>query len=278
MTQKTLIFFFLPLLAVFFTGCGSEPDMANYRPQMYHGAADPLFDTPVVRADSSPIHSDRYGYRSGTRDERGHRPGPKNFRTVIIDAGHGGRDPGATVAGITEKSLALDVAKRLKRELSGKFRVVLVRKGDYFVELDDRVRYTKRYNNAILVSIHLNHGTSRYLRGPESYYFRVDSYSLAKRLQKNLATVSPRTSSRGLVRRRLRLTRNPEIPSVLVELGYLSNGTDRALLQQSSYRQKLAAAMANAIENQNRYGDQGMGALPPPLDRPLSRPTDRTEL
>jgi len=249
--------------------CSSEPlpESSRYY-NTYYGKPDPYYGY------QAPAASTRYG----TRDSRGHGAGPSKFRTVIIDAGHGGRDPGAVVNGVTEKSLAMDVAKRLRSELYGQFRVVFLRNGDYYVDLDKRVRATKPYSNAILVSIHLNHGRSSYLRGPETYYFRVDSYSLAKRLQRNMAAVSPRESSRGLVRRRLRLTRNPEIPSVLLELGYLSNSSDRALLMSSSYRQKMAAAIAKAIKDQNAYGDSGMGRLPAPLNRPLSRPGDRSEL
>lgn len=215
---------------------------------------------------------------SYTKSIRGHQPGPKNFRTVIIDAGHGGHDSGAKVAGVAEKTLALDVARRIKRQLDGSFKVVFIRNGDYFVDLDDRVKATKKFNDAILLSIHLNHGTAQNLRGPETFYFRVDSFSLAKRIQNNLAAVSPAERSRGLTRRRLRLTRNPEIPCVLVELGYLSNASERRLLKKSSYRERLAKAVAKAVKTQNKIGDSGMGKLPAPLNRPLSRPTDKSEL
>jgi N-acetylmuramoyl-L-alanine amidase len=73
-------------------------------------------------------------------DKWGHRPGPKGFHTVIIDAGHGGKDSGAISrsTGAQEKDLALDTAQRLQRQLSGKVKVVMMRKGDSFIELDDR--------------------------------------------------------------------------------------------------------------------------------------------
>lgn len=93
-----------------------------------------------------------------------------------------------------------------------------------------------------------------------------------------MAAVSPIDKSRGLVRRRLRLTRNPQIPCVLVELGYLSNSSERALLSQSSYRDRMASALASAIKTQKRSGDSGMGKLPAPLNRPLSRPSDTSSL
>lgn len=216
--------------------------------------------------------------KAKTKSPLGHNPGPQNFRTVIIDAGHGGRDPGATVAGVNEKSLALDVARRLQKKLKGSFKTVMLRNRDSFISLDGRVSKTHKYDDAILISIHLNHLNSSSVRGPETYYFRVDSYSLAKRAQRAMEAVSPRENGRGLVRRRLRLTRNPQIPSILVELGYLSNYSERQLLTQSSYREKMASALAKALIDQKKYGDKGMGKLPAPLNRPLSRPSDSSSL
>ncbi|MEJ6571283.1 MAG: N-acetylmuramoyl-L-alanine amidase [Akkermansiaceae bacterium] len=175
------------------------------------------------------------GGTSLKQDYWGHRPGPKGFRTVIIDAGHGGRDSGATANGHQEKDLALDAAKLLKKELSGEFRVVLVRSRDKFVDLDRGVSLANRYSSAVLVSMHYNSSRSSRTRGPETYYWRVDSYSLAKRIQRNLTRASHgRQRSLGLVRRRLRLTRNPSIPCVLVELGYLSSGFRGTLVTQPS--------------------------------------------
>jgi N-acetylmuramoyl-L-alanine amidase len=211
------------------------------------------------------------------RSELGNRPGPRGFRTVVIDAGHGGSDSGA-VSGTTgdqEKTLTLDTARRVQAELGGAFRVVQMRTDDTFVDLDERVVRATRGGD-VLVSIHFNSGPS-YLRGPETFYWRVDSYSLAKRLQQRLAGVTPGETSRGLVRRRLRLTRNPSIPCVLVECGYLSNPAEARLCASPAYRQQLARAIAGAIRDQAASGDAGMGPLPRHIDAPLSRATDARE-
>jgi N-acetylmuramoyl-L-alanine amidase len=216
---------------------------------------------------------------SSGRDVWGHRPGPKNFKTVIIDAGHGGKDPGAVSrhTGQREKDLALDTALRIRKELSGDFKTILMRSDDSFIDLDDRVIRANPYGDAILISIHYNSGPS-HLRGPETYYWRVDSHGLATRFQRGMEAVSPAEfANRGLVRRRLRLTRNPEIPCVLLEGGYLSHPEESRLIATPEYRQKLASSIASAIRTQAAIGDAGTGPLPRPIYAPPSRPTDSPE-
>jgi len=213
------------------------------------------------------------------RDEWGHRPGPKGFKTVILDAGHGGSDPGAVSrhTGRKEKDLNLDMARRIRSELGGSFHTILMRRGDEFIDLDDRVVRANRYGGAVLVSIHFNSGAS-HLRGPETYYWRVDSHGLAVRLQRAMSAASPAEhGNRGLVRRRLRLTRNPQIPCVLIECGYLSHPAESRLIDNPAYRQKLAAAIAQAIRSQAAIGDAGTGPLPRPIYAPPSRPSDAPE-
>lgn len=215
---------------------------------------------------------------SSGRDYWGHRPGPKNFKTVIIDAGHGGKDPGAVSPHTCdkEKDLTLDMAKRIKAELGG-FKTILLRDHDHFIELDDRVALANKRGDAVLISVHFNSGPS-HVRGPETYYWRVDSHGLATRLQRSMSAASPaEENNRGLVRRRLRLTRNPEIPCVLLEGGYLSNAAESRQIGGAAYRQKLASGIAAAIRTQAAIGDAGTGPQPRPINAPPSRPTDAPE-
>jgi N-acetylmuramoyl-L-alanine amidase len=208
--------------------------------------------------------------------EYGDRAGPRGFRTVVLDAGHGGHDSGAIspVTRAYEKHLALAITKKVEAQLRPSFRVVNTRTTDVFLPLDDRVALANRYPGAVLVSIHLNQ-TYGGVTGPETYWWRTDSYSLARRVQQNLAAVSPIDSgNRGLVRRRLRLTRNTYIPSILVECGYLSSRSEAPLLQQNAYQDKLAKAIAEAIKATAAYGDSGMGPIPSPIYAPPSEPTD----
>ncbi len=216
---------------------------------------------------------------SAGRDEWGHRPGPKGFKTVVIDAGHGGKDSGAVSrhTGQKEKDLVLDTAKRIRAELSRDFKVIMLRTDDTFIDLDERVALANRHGDAILITMHYNAGPSS-IRGPETYYWRVDSHGLATRIQRAMREVSPvESGNRDLVRRRLRLTRNPEIPCVLLEGGYLSNPAEANLIADPAYRQKLAVAIASAIRTQSAIGDAGTGPLPRPIYAPPSRPTDAPE-
>ncbi|HVJ44841.1 MAG TPA: N-acetylmuramoyl-L-alanine amidase [Luteolibacter sp.] len=237
-----------------------------------------LAGTALLVSCGTPSSGPTSGGSSSGRDYWGHRPGPKGFRTVVIDAGHGGKDSGAVSrhTGQKEKDLTLDMAKRIQGELGG-FRTILMRSRDEFVDLDDRVKFANRYGDAILISMHFNSGPSG-IRGPETYYWRVDSHGLAVRFQNAMEGVSPSESgNRDLVRRRLRLTRNPEIPCVLLEGGYLSNSSEANLIKDSGYRQKLAKAIAGAIKTQAAIGDAGTGPLPRPINAPMSRPTDSPE-
>lgn len=215
------------------------------------------------------------GRSSSGLDEWGNRPGPRGFSTVVIDAGHGGKDSGAISrrTGLTEKTLTLDLAKRLRSELRGSFRVVMVRDSDVFVDLDERVRLASRRGNSVLVSLHFNAGPQR-IAGPETYWWRVDSYTLAKRVQAQLSGVADQSKSRGLVRRRLRLTRNPMIPCILVEGGYITNSREAKSLSNPAYRTQLARAIAAALREQAAEGDGSLGPLPAFISAPPSKHGD----
>jgi N-acetylmuramoyl-L-alanine amidase len=215
------------------------------------------------------------GSSSGGLDYWGNRPGPQGFRTVIIDAGHGGHDPGAVSrhTGQKEKDANLDLAHRLRRELGGSFRTVMLRSDDRFIDLDDRVLFANRYPDAILVSLHFNSGSAS-RRGPETYWWRVDSHGLAVRCQRAMKSVAPYSMNAGLSRRRLRLTRNPSIPSVLLEGGYMSHPAEARKINEAAHRDRLAKAIAGAIRDQAAKGDAGTGMRPPFIKAPPSKASD----
>ncbi len=206
--------------------------------------------------------------------------GQGTFHTVIVDAGHGGKDNGGLSSrrmpnALREKDLTLDTARRLRGALrKAGFRVVMSRDDDAFVELDDRVALANREGaGAILVSIHYNASGNARARGAETYFWRSDSHGLATRIERRLAhETGGRTG--GVIRRRLRLTRNPEIPCVLCECAYLTNADDNRRAATPAFRQRVAEAIAAAVGEEYRIGDAGIPGVPE-LSAPLSKASDR---
>ena len=178
----------------------------------------------------------------------------RTFTTVVVDAGHGGKDNGAfRRSGGAEKNATLDVATRLAQKLrESRFRTVMTRSTDVFVPLDERAAISNSQKNAIFISVHFNDSRRRGIHGFETYYHSPLSRELAYRIQQHLVTI-PGTSSRGVKTANFRVLRKALYPAVLVECGFLSNRSEGAAAQTASYRDELAAKIAEAIVNQ-RYG------------------------
>jgi N-acetylmuramoyl-L-alanine amidase len=206
--------------------------------------------------------------------------GAGHFSTVVIDAGHGGKDSGG-VSGrrapilLREKDLTLDTAKRVRDELRrAGLRTVMMREDDHFVELDDRVRFAdKQGSGAILVSIHYDAVSNQAMHGAKTFYWRADSHGLATRIQRQLVAATGETDQ-GVIRRRLRLTRNPDIPCVLCECAYVTNPAEAQKAATESYRQRIAHGIAQGILEEHKLGDAGIASVPE-LYAPLSKGSDR---
>jgi N-acetylmuramoyl-L-alanine amidase len=178
----------------------------------------------------------------------------KTFSTVVVDAGHGGKDSGAYRRyGPPEKMVTLDVAQRVNRKLrESQLKTVMTRSSDVFIELDDRVAIENAQKNAIFVSIHFNDSRRRGIRGFETYYHSATSFDLANRIQSKLMTI-PNSANRGVHTANFRVLRNATCPAVLVECGYLSNRAEGNQTRDWEYRELLADRIAEAIVEQ-RYG------------------------
>ena len=178
----------------------------------------------------------------------------KTFNTVVVDAGHGGKDSGAYRRyGPPEKMIALDVAQRLNHKLrESQLKTVMTRSSDVFIELNDRVAIENAQKNAIFVSIHFNDSRRRGIRGFETYYHSGVSSDLANSIQQKLATI-PHSASRGVHTANFRVLRLATCPAVLVECGFLSNRSDGGQARDWEYRELLADRIAEAIVEQ-RFG------------------------
>ena len=178
----------------------------------------------------------------------------KTFSTVVVDAGHGGKDTGAyRRSGPPEKMATLDVAERLDRKLrESQLKTVMTRSSDVFIPLDERVAIENSQKNAIFVSIHFNDSRRRGIHGFETYYHSGDSFDLAYRIQSKLMTI-PHSANRGVHTANFRVLRLAYYPAVLVECGFLSNRSEGNQARDWEYRELLADRIAEAIVEQ-RYG------------------------
>jgi len=208
--------------------------------------------------------------------------GAGHFSTVVIDAGHGGKDSGG-VSGrsapifLQEKDLTLDTAKRVRDELRrAGLKTVMMREDDHFVELDDRVRFANRQGpGAVLVSIHYDAVSNHAMHGAKTFFWRADSHGLATRIQQQLVAATDETDL-GVIRRRLRLTRNPEIPCVLCECAYVTNPAEAQKAATESYRRRIAHGIAQGILEEHKLGDAGIAPVPE-IYAPMSRASDKHE-
>lgn len=224
------------------------------------------------------------------------KPPGETRRTIVVDPGHGGIDPGAVVASIAEKSVVLAFGTTLREQLEagGRYRVVMTRDDDRFVPLAERVRIARAEGADLFVSIHADSLTqAQEVRGATIYTGSeratdAESAKLAAKenqadsvaglesveevqdvagILMDLAKRETRTFSavfaRNLVEKLggsvkmhkvplrsagFRVLSAPDVPSVLIELGYMSSPRDAELLASAEWRSRAVAAVASAID------------------------------
>lgn len=217
-------------------------------------------------------------------------------RTIIVDAGHGGNDPGAISPNkIYEKNITLSIAKILKKHLeaTGRYTVHLTRDRDYYIKLRERVNIARRKEADLFISIHADSIGRSNVRGASIYTLsetasdketaklaerenrsdiiagvaldhEVDEVAdilldLAVRETMNQSKMFANLMVEDMARGGVRLLPNthrhagfavlkaPDIPSILIETGYLSNINDANLLNTADYQNKVAAAITNGV-------------------------------
>lgn len=188
---------------------------------------------------------------------------PSASKIIVIDAGHGGIDPGANRLGVREKDINLAIALKLKEILHQQgFRVVLSRQSDielspecdnkkirgrYHRDLAARVEMVEEADADLFVSIHANAVSNGSRHGAEVFYApkSATGKELAKAIQNELCNVA-KVSRTAMPADYFVLRRN-KIPAVLIEVGYITNSQERLLLQSSEYQQEVASAIAKGI-------------------------------
>lgn len=177
-------------------------------------------------------------------------------KIVVIDAGHGGKDPGAVVGKLYEKDLNLDISLRLYKLLRANgVKVLMTRKNDVFVELKERADFANNAGATLFVSVHNNAMPDPNYDGIMTLYYPSDydaSYGLtgkrfAEIMQKELVN-KLKTTDRGLRERpNLVVLNRTKMPSVIVEVGFMTNESDRIKLKEDTFRQKAAEALLEGI-------------------------------
>lgn len=168
---------------------------------------------------------------------------------IVIDPGHGGKDPGASGAsGRYEKHFNLELSKKVADRLmkESDFQAYLTRWDDTFIELEDRAAVANRIDADLFISIHGNTFTKP-ISGTETYYFGGPSLHFAQVMHQHVlaATKMPDRKVREENFKVLRLT---QMPAVLLEIGYLSNESDESLMLTSEFQDKVADSIVAAIK------------------------------
>jgi N-acetylmuramoyl-L-alanine amidase len=226
------------------------------------------------------------------------KPQRDSRRVVIIDPGHGGVDPGAVRGKIHEKRVTMAVAEEVRRQLeaSKRYRVILTRNRDIFLELRDRVKLAQDSEGDIFISLHADTHPKRETRGASIYTLSErasdkEAARLAKKENKGDIVggldLTPYSKETGDILRDLTVRRTmeessvyanmmigqfrkkkinmqpykthrfagfavlkaPDVPSVLVEMGYLSNKSDKKMLLSKGFRKKVGRAILASLDD-----------------------------
>lgn len=186
---------------------------------------------------------------------------PLQDTIIMVDPGHGGRDSGTYYGKIYEKNINLEISKVLEEELTKNGAIVYMtrtrdidlssiydsakKRGDLY----RRLLKIKETKSDLYISIHINWYQNTSMKGAEVLYNSINENNekLAKSIMKEFKT--DLGSTRTVKITDLYMYRNTTTPGVLVECGYLSNPTERTLLQQENYQKKLAKSITNGIIN-----------------------------
>ncbi|MBQ9833652.1 MAG: N-acetylmuramoyl-L-alanine amidase [Bacilli bacterium] len=185
---------------------------------------------------------------------------PLKGKTIAIDAGHGGKDPGTTYKDIYEKDINLKISLYLKEMLKNLgANVIMTREGDYDLsspsayarkksDFDNRIKLINNSGTDFYVSIHLNYLTDSRYSGPQVFALK-DNMEYAKNIQDYLNKNLKGDRESKIIPVTTYMYRKLSIPGVLLECGFLSNATERAKLITDEYQKQVAVAIAKSIAN-----------------------------
>ncbi len=168
---------------------------------------------------------------------------------VVIDAGHGGYDPGAVGGkGTHEANLTLDISQRVVKMLNEQsdFIGLATRETDKYVSLGDRVAFANSQNADLFMSIHYNSSTSKDANGTETYIYYNSDPTFGQIVHKHLIAATG-LKDRGLKRHEFYVIKNTKMPAALVEIAFVSNPTEENLANTTAFKEKVSRALADAL-------------------------------
>ena len=175
-----------------------------------------------------------------------------NLFKVVIDAGHGGSDVGATRDNIYEKDITLKIAKMVEKNLNKKkIKTYMVRDKDKTVSLQERSDYSNEIKPDLFVSIHVNSSTNDTSYGIETHWYKEDSKKYAQYVHKEMAKKVKdwKTVDRGLFNSKFYVINHTDAPAILCEIGFISNKEEREKIITVKRQEEIAEAVSNGICN-----------------------------
>ena len=184
---------------------------------------------------------------------------PLSDKIIVIDPGHGGKDPGTISNTTYESDINLAISKALEIELSKTgATIILTRDDDYDLsnpnarwrkksDFDNRINLINNSNANLYLSIHLNYLTNSAYYGPQVFYDKEENKNLALTIQKILNTNLNTNREIKKIPNETYMYDKLTIPGVLIECGFLSNPEEKNKLTTEEYQQKLAALIKDAI-------------------------------
>lgn len=168
---------------------------------------------------------------------------------IVIDPGHGGKDPGADGAsGRYEKHFTLELSNKIRKLLDHEpnLQIYMTRTDDTFISLDDRVLFANNLDADLFISLHGNTFTSL-ISGSETYYWHPESKLFAS-IMHQYAVEGAQLPDRNLRKMQYRVLRDSKMPVALLELGYLSNAQEELVMLTESFQDRAAASIVTGIK------------------------------
>lgn len=173
------------------------------------------------------------------------------MKRICIDAGHGGKDPGAAGrSGLNEKDVNMQVALKVADLLMDRYTVVMTRTDDQYVSLGKRCDIANQSKSRLFVSIHCNAAENHEANGIETFHYYTSTRGklFANAIQRGLIALTDRRD-RGVKAAGFQVLRDTSMPATLVELGFITNTEEEQLLQKEEFQNACAKAIVKGIDD-----------------------------